>query len=90
MQIRKFQLDRDLQKLEEFLRNQYLENKNMTSWLPERLHDRIYRMSAQEADGRENIGTKESVRRFLIVRIRKSIPVPLLKSLIFCHGKGIM
>ena len=53
MQIRKFQLDRDLQKLEEFLRNQYLENKNMTSWLPERLHDLIYRMSAQEADSRE-------------------------------------
>jgi len=54
MQIRKFQLDTDLQKLEAYLRNQYLLNKNMSSWLPERLHDLIYRMGAQEADwGRE-------------------------------------
>lgn len=51
MQIRKFQLDMDLQKLETYLRNQYLVNKNMTSWLPERLHDLIYRISAQETDG---------------------------------------
>ena len=51
MQVRKFQLDADLQNLEEYLRNQYLDNKNMTSWLPERLHDLIYRMGAQEPDG---------------------------------------
>ncbi len=54
MQIRKFQLDKDLQILETYLRNQYFLNKNMSSWLPERLHDLIYRMGAQEADeGRE-------------------------------------
>ena len=54
MQIRKFQPDEDLQILETYLRNQYLKNKNMSSWLPERLHDLIYRMGAQEADsGRE-------------------------------------
>lgn len=57
MQVRKFQPDADLQKLEEYLRNQYLENKNMTSWLPERLHDLIYRMGAQETDG----GRKKSI-----------------------------
>ena len=57
MKIKKFQLDADLQRLEEYLRNQYLENKNMTSWLPERLHDLIYRMGAQETDG----GRKKSV-----------------------------
>lgn len=51
MQIKRFQPDKDLQKLEAYLRNQYFWNKNMTSWLPERLHDLIYRMSAQEADG---------------------------------------
>lgn len=51
MQIRKFQQEADLIKLETFLRNQYLANKNMASWLPERLHDLIYRMGAQEADG---------------------------------------
>ena len=51
MQIRKFQLDKDLQNLEIYLRNQYCQNKNMSSWLPERLHDLIYRMGTQEADG---------------------------------------
>ena len=57
MQVRRFQLDADLQYLEGYLRNQYLENKNMTSWLPERLHDLVYRMVAQETDG----GRKKSV-----------------------------
>ena len=51
MQIRKFQPDKDLKNLETYLRNQYFENKNMSSWLPERLHDLIYRMGVQEADG---------------------------------------
>ena len=51
MEVRKFRLHCDLQKLEVYLRNQYLENRNMTSWLPERLHDLIYRMGAQETDG---------------------------------------
>ena len=51
MQIRKFQLEQDLKRLEAYLRNQYLVNRNMTSWLPGRLHDMIYRMGAQETDG---------------------------------------
>lgn len=51
MQIRKFQLDKDLQILESYLRNQYFLNKNMSSWLPERLHDLIYRVGTQEASG---------------------------------------
>ncbi len=51
MQVRRFNLDMDLQNLEAYLRNQYLVNKNMTSWLPERLHDLIYRMSVQETQG---------------------------------------
>ena len=50
MLIKRFKAEDDLEKLEEFLRNQYLENKNMTSWLPERLHDVIYRMDAQTTD----------------------------------------
>lgn len=57
MNIRKFQLDKDLQKLEAYLRNQYMANKNMTSWLPERLHDLIYRMDTQHTDR----GMKKSV-----------------------------
>lgn len=51
MQIRSFQPDKDLQALETFLGNQYLVNHNMSSWLPERLHDLIFRMSVQEAEG---------------------------------------
>ncbi|MBE6928068.1 MAG: GNAT family N-acetyltransferase [Ruminococcaceae bacterium] len=51
MQTRKFQLEKDLPKLESYLRELYLENHNMASWLPERLHDLIYRMGAQETDG---------------------------------------
>jgi len=45
--IKRFNIDEYLNKLEEYLRGQYLENKNMTSWLPERLHDLIYRMDIQ-------------------------------------------
>ena len=47
MQIKKFNLEKDLKQLEEFLRNQYLVNRKTTSWLPERLHDLIYRMDTQ-------------------------------------------
>ena len=43
MEIKRFNLETDLKKLEDYLRSQYLENRNMTSWLPERLHDLIYR-----------------------------------------------
>ena len=50
MEIRKFQPDKDLPILEAYLRDQYMRNRNMSSWLPERLHDLIYRMGVQEAD----------------------------------------
>jgi len=50
MNIRKFQLHKDLSDLETYLRSQYLSNRNMSSWLPQRLHDLIYRTGAQESD----------------------------------------
>ena len=50
MIVKRFNIDTDLNRLEDYLRNQYLENKNMTSWLPERLHDLIYRMDTQYTD----------------------------------------
>ena len=50
MKIKRFNLETDLKKLEDYLRSQYLENKNMTSWLPERLHDLIFRMDTQYTD----------------------------------------
>ncbi len=47
MEIRKFQIDRDLKRLEAFLRDQYLENRQAVSWLPERLHDLVFRVAAR-------------------------------------------
>ena len=70
MIIKRFNIEKDLKKLEEYLRNQYRENKNMTSWLPERLHDLIYRMDTQYTDaGKESktafiepVSTREKYR----------------------------
>lgn len=45
-----FQLNRDMDRLEEYLRSRYLEGHNANSWLPERLHDLIFRVGAQEMD----------------------------------------
>ncbi len=50
MQPRRFQIERDLDRLEAYLREQYLLHRHADAWLPERLHDLIYRVSAQEAD----------------------------------------
>ena len=47
MIIKKFEIEKDLKSLENYLREQYLETNRMTSWLPERLHDLIYRMDTQ-------------------------------------------
>ncbi|MBR2672136.1 MAG: GNAT family N-acetyltransferase [Oscillospiraceae bacterium] len=54
MKIRKFEKEKDLEELEKYLREQYSENRTPVTWIPERLHDLIYRVSAQETDdGRE-------------------------------------
>lgn len=50
MEIKRFDIEKDLQRLENFLRDRYYETKSMTSWLPERLHDLIYRMDVQYTD----------------------------------------
>ena len=50
MTVRKFSFASDLAKLETYLREQYLVNRNMCSWLPERLHDLLYRLDVQYAD----------------------------------------
>ena len=54
MTIKRFNKNEDLEELEDFLRNQYLENKNMTSWLPERLHDLVYRIDVMEVKRGKN------------------------------------
>ena len=50
MEIRQFKADQDLVRLESYLRDRYRERSDASSWLPERLHDLIYRVGAQEAD----------------------------------------
>jgi len=50
MTIKRFNIETDLKRLEDYLRSEYLTNKNMTSWLPERFHDLIYRMDTQYTD----------------------------------------
>ncbi|MBP3704246.1 MAG: hypothetical protein J6I98_01820, partial [Clostridia bacterium] len=47
MEIRRFDMERDLTRLENFLRDQYRANHNMTSWLPQRLNDLIFRIDVQ-------------------------------------------
>jgi len=54
MQAVKIDQDKDFDRLEDYLRDRYLETHEAISWLPERLHDLIYRVGAQEMDeGRE-------------------------------------
>ncbi len=55
--ITKFDKNVDFGELEDFLRNQYLDNKNMTSWLPERLHDLIYRIDTMHVERGKNISS---------------------------------
>lgn len=74
MKIRKFQLDKDLEQLETYLRNQYLINKNMTSWLPERLHDLIYRMDTQYTD----VGKEKSADYIFLWEDEKEIAACIL------------
>lgn len=50
MEIKRFDIEKDLQRLENYLRDCYYKTKSMTSWLPERLHDLIYRMDVQYTD----------------------------------------
>lgn len=56
MEIKRFNPDVDLATLEAYLRNEYLLHGEVHSWLPQRLHDIIYRMVAQE----ESCGSKRS------------------------------
>ena len=48
MKIKKFNLEEDFNRLEAYLRLQYLKNKNMTSWLPQRFNDLVYRINKYE------------------------------------------
>lgn len=51
MNITRFDTERDVERLSDYLRERYAENRSTLSWLPERLHDIIYRMGPVEGDG---------------------------------------
>ena len=50
MQIIHFDPGKDLKRLDAYLRERYLEHRNTISWLPQRLHDMVYRIGTQEAE----------------------------------------
>ena len=52
MKIKKFNKNEDYNKVIDFLRNNYKENKNMLSWLPQRFDDLIYRIDVLYHDER--------------------------------------
>ena len=61
MQIKKFCMDTDFSRIDNFLRQQYYENKNMTSWLPQRFHDIVYRVDAQYTEKPDGIASKDFI-----------------------------
>lgn len=46
----RFEQNRDLGRLEDFLRRKFLQDGRAVSWLPQRLHDIVYRVGAQEEE----------------------------------------
>ena len=52
MQIKKFNMNDDYERVIKFLRYNYIENRNMTSWLPQRFDDLIYRVDVLYHDER--------------------------------------
>lgn len=52
MKIKKFIKEKDYDRVIKFLRDNYRENKNMISWLPERFDDLIYRIDVLYHDER--------------------------------------
>lgn len=61
MEIRKFDMQHDLARLEEFLRDQYRANHNMTSWLPQRLNDLVYRIDVQHLQKHGGLVSKDYI-----------------------------
>ena len=52
MNIKKFNKNQDYDRVISFLTNQYKDNKNMVSWLPERFDDLIFRIDTLYHDER--------------------------------------
>ena len=52
MIIKRYDREKDYDRVIKFLRDNYRENKNMVSWLPERFDDLIYRIDVLYHDER--------------------------------------
>lgn len=52
MNIKKFKLDEDYERVSRFLTEQYMVNKNMVCWLPQRFYDLIFRIDTLYHDER--------------------------------------
>lgn len=52
MQVKKFKINEDYDRVIEFLRDNYNENKNISSWLPQRFDDLIFRVDTLYKDER--------------------------------------
>ena len=61
MRIKKFDMNTDFNRVEEYLRNRYFENENMTSWLPQRFNDLVYRLDSQHTDKPGGIASKDFI-----------------------------
>ena len=59
--VKKYNHELDYEKVIEFLRNQYKENKNMVSWLPQRFDDLVYRVDTLYKDERGKLASKDYI-----------------------------
>lgn len=64
MIVRKFKQDRDYERVSQFLKECYLENKNMVCWLPERFDDLIYRVDTLYKEERGLEASKDYIYLF--------------------------
>ena len=72
MIIKKFNKEKDYDRIIKFLRDNYNENKSMVSWLPERFDDLIYRIDTLyhgERGQERNIGIEVLQYKCYMVRL---------------------
>ncbi len=83
----RFEQNRDLGRLEDFLRRKFLQDGRALSWLPQRLHDIVYRVGAQE----EEDGTQRSSDHMYLWEDDGGIAACILadgENIYACTGSG--
>lgn len=61
MEIKKFNLDTDYERVKAFLTECYKENKNMVCWLPQRFDDLVFRVDTLYRDERGKLASQDFV-----------------------------